>query len=350
VTKPASLPRAFTLIEVLLGVLILGLGLLGLASVFPLVVKQQRAAQDVVLGVAAAGGAEAVLRGHSVLNDPAGLKGWGPFSKELHAAARKNTSAGFQSLWTDVLEAQTDRLRIYGAVSKIGNKVGEAGSFRLLGASGSSGNPEVVIYTSDRLLPQGPGVTPQYVWDAVPILASPATSANPTEFATLRVAVFIRRIDPGIRVGANTTLAEVISSGNAVAVGVDNDGLPTFSGQGNYAVPIVATPVRSHQRYGINTAPYTVIEFNAPRPAVLVALRQVGQQIVDTEGNVYTVVAIPDEKGVNYTSDRAVVISPPLAPQTVKAINGGGGTTAGEVQFLVSPVVPASVEVLTIRQ
>jgi len=348
VTKPASLPRAFTLIEVLLGVLILGLGLLGLASVFPLVVKQQRAAQDVVLGVAAAGGAEAVLRGHSVLNEPAGQKGWAAFSRELHAAALKNT--GFQSLWTDVLEAQTDRLRIYGAVGKIGNKVGEAGSFRLLGASGSSGNPEVVIYTSDRLLPQGPGVTPQYVWDAVPILASSASPGIPPEFAPLRVAVFIRRIDPGIRVGANTTLAEVISSGAAVAVGVDNDGLPTFSGQGNYAVPIVATPVRSHQRYGINTAPYTVIEFNAPRPAVLVALRQVGQQIVDTEGNVYTVVAIPDEKGVNYTSDRAVVISPPLAPQTVKAINGGGGTTAGEVQFLVSPVVPASVEVLTIRQ
>jgi prepilin-type N-terminal cleavage/methylation domain-containing protein len=347
VTKPASHPRAFTLIEVLLGVLILGLGLLGLASVFPLVVKQQRAAQDVVLGVAAAGGAEAVLRGHSVLNEPAGQKGWAPFARELHGAARKNN--GFQSLWSDVLEAQTDRLRIYGAVSKIGNKVGEAGSFRLLGA-GSSGNPEVVIYTSDRLLPQGPGVTPQYVWDAVPILASSASSAIPPEFAPLRVAVFIRRIDPGIRVGANTTLAEVISSGAAVAVAVDNDGLPTFSGQGNYAVPIVATPVRTHQRYGIDTAPYTVIEFNAPRPAVLVALRQVGQQIVDTEGNVYTVVAIPDEKGVNYTSDRAVVIAPPLAPQTVKAINGGGGTSAGEVQFLVSPVVPASVEVLTIRQ
>ncbi len=346
-TKPASHPRAFTLIEVLLGVLILGLGLLGLASVFPLVVKQQRAAQDVVLGVAAAGGAEAVLRGHSVLNEPAGTRGWVPLSKELHAAARGNT--GFRSLWTDVLEPQNDKLRIYGSFSTPGTKLGEAGSFRLLGA-GSTGNPEVVIYTSDRLLPQGPGVTPQYVWDAVPILASPALSVNAPESAPLRVAVFIRRIDPGIRVGANTTLAEVISSGAAVAVAVDNDGLPTFSGQGTYAVPIVAEPLTASQRYGINTAPYTVIEFKAPRPAVLVALRQVGQQIVDTEGNVYTVVAIPDEKGVNYTSDRAVVIAPPLAPQTVKAINGGGGASAGAVQFLVSPVVPASVEVLTIRQ
>ncbi len=347
-TKPASHPRAFTLIEVLLGVLILGLGLLGLASVFPLVVKQQRAAQDVVLGVAAAGGAEAVLRGHSVLNDPSGKKGWAPFSKELYTVASQRQSK--QGLWIDTVgdSIANEKLRIYGPVS-IPGKVGEAGSFRLLGP-GSTGNPEVVIYTSDRLLPQGPGVTPQYVWDAVPILASSASSAIPPEFAPLRVAVFIRRIDPGIRVGANTTLAEVISSGAAVAVAVDNDGLPTFSGQGNYAVPIVATPVRTHQRYGIDTAPYTVIEFNAPRPAVLVALRQVGQQIVDTEGNVYTVVAIPDEKGVNYTSDRAVVIAPPLAPQTVKAINGGGGASAGEVQFLVSPVVPASVEVLTIRQ
>ncbi|MFN9951596.1 MAG: prepilin-type N-terminal cleavage/methylation domain-containing protein, partial [bacterium] len=91
-TKPASHPRAFTLIEVLLGVLILGLGLLGLASVFPLVVKQQRAAQDVVRGVAAAGGAEAVLRGHSVLNDPSGKKGWAPFSKELYTVASQRQS------------------------------------------------------------------------------------------------------------------------------------------------------------------------------------------------------------------------------------------------------------------
>lgn len=340
--------RGFTLIEVLLGVLILGLGLLGLASVFPLVVKQQRAAQDTVLGVAAASGAEAVLRGHSVLNDPSGLKGWASFSKDLHAAARGNV--GFKSLWEDVLEAKTEKLRIYGTVDKIGSKVGEPGSFRLLGSTGSSLNPEVVIYTSDRLLPQGPGVTPQYVWDAVPILASPAVSALAPEFSPLRVAVFIRRIDPGIRIPANSTLTEEISSGNAIAVAVDNDGYPTFSGQGKYAVPIVAEPLQAHQRYGINTAPYTVIEFNASRPAVLVALRQVGQQIIDTDGNIYQVVAIPDEKNVNYTSDRAVVISPPLAPQTVRSINGGGGATAGAVQFLVSPVVPASVEVLTIRQ
>ena len=88
----------------------------------------------------------------------------------------------------------------------------------------------------------------------------------------------------------------------------------------------------------------------APRRGWLEARVTRAPPIVDTEGNVYTVVAIPDEKGVNYTSDRAVVIAPPLAPQTVKAINGGGGASAGEVQFLVSPVVPASVEVLTIRQ
>ncbi len=55
-----SLP-AFSLIEVLIAVVVLAIGLLGLGMVFPVVVRQQRGAQDSILGFSAAESAAAQL-------------------------------------------------------------------------------------------------------------------------------------------------------------------------------------------------------------------------------------------------------------------------------------------------
>ena len=52
----------FSLVEVLIAILILGLGMLGLAAVFPVVIAQQREAVDTVRGEAAASTAEAIVR------------------------------------------------------------------------------------------------------------------------------------------------------------------------------------------------------------------------------------------------------------------------------------------------
>lgn len=53
----------FTLVEVLIGVLVLALGLLGLGAVLPVVVREQRNASDAVLGAAVAAAAERALLG-----------------------------------------------------------------------------------------------------------------------------------------------------------------------------------------------------------------------------------------------------------------------------------------------
>ena len=50
--------RGFTLIEVLIGVLVLSLALLGLGALFPVVLREQRIARETVLGVSVQRSAE----------------------------------------------------------------------------------------------------------------------------------------------------------------------------------------------------------------------------------------------------------------------------------------------------
>jgi len=345
-------PFGFTLVEVLLGIIILAVGLLGLAAVFPLVVKQQRESQDAVIGVASARGAEAIVAGNMLLNSPLTTGGWTKFADKLmDAAIALKDSGGGRTLWSDVFK-QMGTTAIYD----------ESGVFRISSDLGQQN--DVIIKPADRLFPSASsGSTPLFVWDIAPALASPVTVSvkpNPPTFQSLRVTVFVRRVDPGIRVPANKTLTQLLidgqdSSGNRIIpVATDSNGNPTLNGMGVYSKFLTPTITHAYKRYGVSGGSFTVLEFGNANDAELGAVRQLGQQLVDIDGNIYTVIALPDEsdqKDYGSKLGRVVVVSPGLPTEFVSSPDGTSSTTRwNNLQVLCTPQVPAAVSSFIVRR
>jgi prepilin-type N-terminal cleavage/methylation domain-containing protein len=347
------LPSGFTLVEVLLGIIILAIGLLGLAAVFPLVVKQQREAQDTVVGVASARGAEAIISANVGLNSPLTSGGWSKLSWEMYKQAFNNKDSG-RMPWKNVFQQ-------LGTINAIYD---DSGVFRINSDLGQQN--DVVIKPADRLFPSASsGVSPLFVWDMAPALASPVTAtALPTlpVFQPLRVTVFVRRVDPGIRVPGNKTLAQLLIDGRdgtgrtVIPVATDTDGNPTQNGLGVYSKFLTPTVTRAHKRYGASGGAFTVIEFGNATDAELGAVRQVGQQLVDIDGNIYTVVGLPDEPDQAYTDSedqirRSVVISPGLPTEFIQNSNStSSGLRWTDLQLLCTPQIPAAVTSFIVRR
>lgn len=375
--QPATAP-GFTLVEVLLGIIILAIGLLGLAAVFPLVVKQQREAQDTVVGVSAANAAESFMRTqHGYfnpavqdvvgLNAPSGKSGWGALSKALYntAVQNKDEKHGLVN-WSDVFkQGGTFKTAIYGASAE--SSAGNVKGALYIGSDQGS-QYDVVIKPFERLLPAPTAtVNPLFVWDIAPMLATPIdpnnTIANPPPMP-LRITVFIRRIDGAIRLPydqeTKTTmrLGDAVAAGLVLPLGADNDGMPTLNGLGNYPTFFYPSVQTAYRRFGAESGPFNVIQFQeaADTPA-LAAARQVGQQLVDVEGNIYTVVAIPDESGTDIPYSnvlaRSVVIEPGLPTgylaSTTSKVNKSDVRAQRTLEMLCTPQVPAKVSTFLVR-
>lgn len=383
---------AFTLVEVLLGIIILAIGLLGLASVFPLVVRQQRTAQDGVIGVTAAGAAESFLTQHrgyldtSIapngdmigLNTPSGKSGWGALSWALYKTAWAKKDEDFGLIrWSRLLneDNQDAQTAIYGSKAETAAG-GQFSAGRLRGAmyfprydnNALVPGKGVAIRPSERLFPApGPNSNPLFVWDAVPMLAT-AIDTNPGNQITtqtalpLRVTVFVRRIDQGIRLPydpqtkTTMTLADAITRGIALPLGSDADGMPSQNGQGEYSGFFYPSVQTAYRRFGSQSGPFNVIRFKGGMTsAAIAAARQVGQQLVDNEGNVYTVVALPDETGsdIPYQNDldRCVVIEPGLPTGYLVATTSKNrqSDVRHELELLCTPQVPANVSTFVVR-
>jgi prepilin-type N-terminal cleavage/methylation domain-containing protein len=304
-TARSNAPRAakgFTLIEVLMGVLVLGLGLLGLAAVFPAVVLQQRQAGDAVEGEGVALAAESMLRGTEAFTGVVRDAGppAGTYAGAINSLTRDAAFSPF-SQW----EANPTTADAVFAVDSLNGALNL--NLRPITFSGT-GTPTPLARTipvSQRVIPavkrpEGAandvswrevaqrGDEPRFIWDATFRRVKALGPLGPSSTGdAVQAAIFVRRIDTGIRaIGDAQPLSRRLLGGNILPIAVDANGVPQLNGVGEYSTIQVATADRFSER-----------ELQLDTPVLPANLRpflaQVGQKLVigdrDSEPGVYEV-------------------------------------------------------------
>lgn len=322
-------PSAFTLIEVLIAVLILALGLLGIGAIFPAVIRAQREANDATLGTVALEAAKAYLSQNTRLN-------------RLSAPGSSTTAAGWGELLRDTAWSPPAGTDAFGWEEPV--EIDPITGSWILNTTGVA---TVEIPAIERVWPPAsvPGSRPRFVWDIVArrLRANEPATGQPTA-GELQIAMFLRRIDPKIRVPAGMTLYGVMTPGallttdGRLPVAVGADGRPSLDGLGGpvggngspadrlYAAPILLdvrfSPTRRN-RLQLGGGPLDALA------------EQVGQRLVDNLGNVYTVL------GVDAQDDQLLVIDPPVPSWVVQSDE--------LFQVALTPQVPAAVSVFNLR-
>lgn len=307
--------RGFSLIEVLIAVLVLALGLLGLAAVFPVVIAQQRDAVDRTRGAIVAETVQRLLTDAENLVSFDGMRRDYLFSMQGGNASDVcrtgmdlnpeymtflweptwqwvNSGGGH---WTQQPQVNYER---YGDLF-----VGYGRTYTLECYDlASQPEQQYIVPVTGRLFPQPySGEEPQYVWDIVPRRAR--LSGNKTG---LEIAVFIRRIDPRIAVPRGYTLSDVLTRNRLPAnqqrlpLGVDAEGRPTgtgapANGSGTYSLPqVMPVFVRSSEpNVLVLSSTASALQQQSWSAHVAVA----GQTLVDNLGNVLNVVKVPERTG-----------------------------------------------------
>lgn len=354
--------RAFSLLEILIGVLVLALGLLGLGVVIPIVVREQKIAGDVAMGAICAGDALSGLWSRPGFDPgalpgpaPAGLTAWDVWIRDTNWSGPSTSPqrAGLWETWDDELNANT-------------------GDF--VWRDDSTSPPTIRVLTlADRLWP-GPASRParaspagtdphrpRFVWDIVgrraafgDLYARQFSPGSPEYQAWLgqpdvvQIAIFVRRVDMNIRVPrrAGVTLHDVLTgAGNVTAaerrwpVAVDSTGWPAGDGRGEYARPItLEVTFDPAERDRIELLSGSAIERRLAG--------QAGQKIVDNLGNVYTVVPF-DTRHNEPTTEWELRLDRPI-PGWVPDPAMGSAQTVRQIVFV--PQVPAAVVVFTITR
>jgi prepilin-type N-terminal cleavage/methylation domain-containing protein len=368
--------RAFTLIEVMIAVLILALGLLGLGAIIPVIVHEQRRSSEATLGVAAANGAEAYIRSRFDL-EPAlgrsgwdrwfdsgnnGLSAWSPVAPQVTPPALVNAPNAYK--WVTLVTS--------GAIKEL-NLIPDsatntpAGHMTLWSNSAPTGQTPVydrpiAISVQDRLWPTrasqatntatGDANRPLFVWDFVgrrlPGRAadSPAVWPSP-EPQQIQIAVFVRRIDPGIRIPRGAALADVVSDnltnspnspdaraavatntlGRPTNTGIDQTGTPRYS-------PIVQVDAQAPT--GGRRDRITILSTD---PVYIEQLNQPGQRLVDNLGNIYTV-----RGAIEGSGGRELIVNPPVAA----GISSDRRALNAIKQVIFTPQIPAAVHLFTL--
>lgn len=336
----------FSLVEVLISVVILALGVLGLAAVFPAVIRQQRAAQDETMGVVVARSAQMQLeRATSVIRwDKLELDSG--FSADrargnddaFPACGRQAYNGRWEPTWNwpGLDSGDAPRYADQGTIVIRGGlkcvKYISAGrEFWGDPTPINSGppEPEELLLVQERVFPTSySGSSPQFVWDPV-ARRLPGSVGRP---GPIQVAVFVRRIDPNIRVPAGATLSQLLTpaqTGERPAVlplGVDRDGNPTLNGTGDYSTPLdLEVTTTDAQQDGL----YVELELAGGTNAQRRHVAQVGQKLLDNLGQIREVT------GWRRDGDQivALTVSPGLSSAEQRLIN----------QVVYTPQIPAAV-------
>lgn len=390
--NPVPASRGMTLIEVLMAVLVLAIGLLGLASVLPAVLKQQRDSADITMGAIAADSAEAFLRSApsapSYSGTPAAPKPWTLDARFFSIMLDPTIDPDTGKQWDpapDGDQARTTFVPFDGRwfVPNVGGaptgpnqtQIGVRGVLRqqLPNSAGTRVLAEpVFISLSDRLYPNDASGArqPQLVWDFAIKRVAPALSNadplpladRPNGFNRAMIAVFARPIDPRIRIARTQTLMRNMTDNllgppeQKNPVSVDSNFNPTFDGRSEdgYQYSQIRTAVAEFVPL---VSPFSGEEIRdiiviADLPEVVQMIGQPGQQIVDNLGNIYTVVGPPDP----FLNTIGIKVTPPVPAGVFGAGGGGGGGPNNNgapppriTQILYTPQIPAAVRVFEVK-
>ncbi len=185
--------RAFTLVEVLFAVLILGIALLGLGAFFPTVIRQQQSASDAAFGVLSSQSGEALMRGRSY---PLGTTGVSGTLEEALArwASQRDSSIPDDASWFVPTDPFT-------------------GSLPLSDNIVSPNEPRIPL--ADRLYPSDASgaKAPQFVWDIAVRRLVPREGPDDITPGVndVQIAMFVRRVDPRLSAARDNVTRQPIS-------------------------------------------------------------------------------------------------------------------------------------------
>lgn len=381
-TTPDRIRRAFSLIEILIAVIILGLGLLGLAALFPVVIREQRIGTDNVLGVTVANSARAIVDGpdwsRAMPVLPQGVSR-NPWVHMRDSTQRDPADVNFAGLNSGGNGVQKQYERGEWSVPRVISST--SGTFRpgdtVVGDPGNASR-RIAIPLESRLYPSDSD-RPLMVWDIAVQRVSDFDFSTESDRDSLRYAVFVRRVDPRITVPAGATLRQVLlgaglpsSDGRRLPLGEDLQGLPTLDGTGG-------GPSTGTLRYsGLKTFRFvrggfngfdiepSLTDANLDEPITALAnidpnnptarqLAQPGQKFIDNMGNICTITRVEPMQGI--PGRLRCEISPPIpASARQKVINGyAGNGRPNETNFnrlsqiVFSPQIPAGVVVTDLK-
>ncbi|MEZ6164295.1 MAG: prepilin-type N-terminal cleavage/methylation domain-containing protein [Phycisphaerales bacterium] len=354
----------FSLVEVLIAVLVLGIGMLGLGAVFPAIIAEQRDSFALIEGENAAGSAEAIITNPEMVDFS--------FISDSFNKADDAVDNRYEYLWAvqdygpspfnwEISVQLTGTNFVTGLWGYDWNN-----AFDNVEIPNASDEYVAEIPVSARLFPQPySGKDPKYVWDL-------ALRREPSG-DRLQAAIFVRRVDARIRVPRGESLSDVLTgrsaNGTRLPVAIDPmTGRPAVDdGNGKFYANIQMLKVEVHPEH-LDWLVFT--DGRAAQVDTSVGFAtEIGQKLVDNTGVVRTVVGAPQVRSGDpleslVTSKRVVVVDPPFT-----ASNAGGEDTAQVApgvnarnseydderaswvrQVIFTPRIPVAVRIVTLEE